>query len=61
MITAEGRARPSTVLSPSIRPSARLINGCAWNAVPAFANCGRAVAHVQGSYVPISDIPFSVR
>jgi hypothetical protein len=25
-----------------------------WNAVSAFANCGRAVAHVQGSYVPIS-------
>ena len=24
-----------------------------WNAVSAFANCGRAVAHVQGSYVPI--------
>jgi len=22
--------------------------------VSAFANCGRAVAHVQGSYVPIS-------
>jgi hypothetical protein len=22
----------------------------------AFANCGRAVAHVRGSYVPISDI-----
>ena len=25
----------------------------AWNAVSAFANCGRAVAHVRGSYVPI--------
>ena len=24
-----------------------------WNAVAAFANCGRAVAHVRGSYVPI--------
>jgi hypothetical protein len=24
-----------------------------WNAVSAFANCGRAVAHVRGSYVPI--------
>jgi hypothetical protein len=23
-----------------------------WNAVLAFANCGRAVAHVRGSYVP---------
>ena len=22
-----------------------------WNAVSAFANCGRAVAHVRGSYV----------
>ena len=30
----------------------RQTNGCAWNAVSAFANCGRAVAHVQGSYVP---------
>jgi hypothetical protein len=29
-----------------------LTNGCAWNAVSAFANCGRAVAHVRGSYVP---------
>jgi hypothetical protein len=27
----------------------RLTNGCAWNAVSAFANCGRAVAHVRGS------------
>jgi hypothetical protein len=25
-----------------------------WNAVSAFANCGRAVAHFWGSYVPIS-------
>ena len=24
-----------------------------WNAVSAFANCGHAVAHVRGSYVPI--------
>jgi predicted DNA-binding transcriptional regulator AlpA len=23
-------------------------HGCAWNAVSAFANCGRAVAHVRG-------------
>jgi hypothetical protein len=30
----------------------RLTNGCAWNAVSAFANCGRAVALVRGSYVP---------
>jgi hypothetical protein len=29
-----------------------LTNGCAWNAVSAFANCGRAVARVRGSYVP---------
>jgi len=28
----------------------RLTNGC--NAVSAFANCGRCVAHVWGSYVP---------
>jgi hypothetical protein len=28
-------------------------NGCAWNAVSAFANCGRAVAFFRGSYVPI--------
>jgi hypothetical protein len=27
-----------------------LTNGCAWNAVSAFANCGRAVAFVRGSY-----------
>ena len=25
---------------------------CTWNAVSAFANCGHAVAHVRGSYVP---------
>jgi hypothetical protein len=30
-----------------------LTNGYAWNAVSAFANCGRAVAFVRGSYVPI--------
>jgi hypothetical protein len=29
-----------------------LTNGWAWNAVSAFANCGRAVAHVRGSYGP---------
>jgi hypothetical protein len=28
----------------------------AWNAMSAFANCGRAVAQVRGSYVPTSDI-----
>ena len=33
----------------------RLTTGCAWNAVSAFANCGRAVADVRGSYVPIID------
>ena len=27
----------------------RLTNGCAWNAVSAFANCGRAVAYVRCS------------
>src|SRR5258708_29271759 len=27
-----------------------------WNAVSAFANCGRAVAHVRGSYVPTGNI-----
>jgi len=32
-----------------------LTNGCAWNAVSAFANCGRAIAHVRGSYVPLAD------
>jgi hypothetical protein len=26
------------------------------NAVSAFANCGRAVAHVRGSYVPTSGL-----
>ena len=33
-----------------------MTNGCAWNAVSAFANCGHAVAHVRGSYVPCSDL-----
>ena len=28
-----------------------------WNAVSAFANCGRAVANVRGSYVPSTDMP----
>ena len=28
-------------------------DGCASEWMSAFANCGRAVAHVQGSYVPI--------
>ena len=32
----------------------RLTNG--WNAVLAFANCGRAVVHIRGSYVPHSDV-----
>ena len=31
-----------------------MTNGCAWNAVSAFANCGRAVAHVRGSYMQIT-------
>jgi len=26
------------------------------NAVSVFANCGRAVAHVRGSYGPIADV-----
>jgi hypothetical protein len=33
-----------------------LTNGCAWNAVSAFANCGRAVAFVRGSYMPEGDV-----
>jgi len=33
-----------------------LTNGCAWNAVSAFANCGRAVAHVRGSYGPRANL-----
>src|SRR6185312_12968680 len=33
----------------------RLTNECAWNAVSAFANCGRAVAHVRGSYGRVED------
>ena len=32
-----------------------LTNGCAWDAVAAFANCGRALAHVRGSYGPKGD------
>src|SRR5439155_22824101 len=43
---------PSCVQRPRL---SRLTNGCAWDAVSAFANCGRAVAYVRGSYVPISD------
>ena len=39
---------------PSQETDSRLTNGCAWNAVSAFANCGLAVAHVPGSYVPIA-------
>ena len=31
----------------------RLTNRYAWNAVSAFANCGRAVAHVRGRYGPL--------
>ena len=27
-----------------------------WNAVTAFTNCGRAVAHVRGSYVPTREV-----
>jgi hypothetical protein len=38
-----------------------LTNGCAWNAVSAFANPGRAVAHVRGSYVPRPDIQIHAR
>jgi hypothetical protein len=38
-----------------------LTNGCAWNAVSAFANCGRAAAHVQGSYEPIGDKRFELK
>ena len=34
----------------------RLTNGCAWNAVSASANCGRAVAHVRGSYGPTAEM-----
>jgi hypothetical protein len=30
-----------------------MTNGCA---VSAFANCGHALAHVQGSYVPIAAV-----
>ncbi len=33
-----------------------LTNGCAWNAVSASANCGRAVAHVRGSYGPTAEM-----
>jgi hypothetical protein len=46
-------ARPSRTAAK--QGSVRLTNGCAWNAVSAFANCGHAVAHVQGSYVPQPD------
>jgi hypothetical protein len=41
---------------PAKATFSRLTNGSAWNAVSAFANCGRAVAHVRGSYVPTSEV-----
>ena len=47
------RKAANTTLALDQARFSRLTNGCAWNAVSAFANCGRAVAHVRGSYVPI--------
>ena len=58
-MTAYERRAPARVRGPKREPASlkrRLTNGCAWNAVSAFANCGRAVAHVRGSYVPEGDI-----
>ena len=54
-MTAYERRAPARVRGPKREPASlkrRLTNGCAWNAVSAFANPGRAVAHVRGSYVP---------
>jgi hypothetical protein len=45
-------ALPHWLQTHAERLSKVLTNGCAWNAVSAFANCGRAVAFVRGSYVP---------
>ena len=33
----------------------------AWNAGSAFANCGRAVAHVRGSNVPVTEVANLIR
>ena len=55
---AAGAAKLAVLTLPCGRVEhrfSRLTNGCAWNAVSAFANCGRAVAHVRGSYVPGRD------
>jgi hypothetical protein len=38
------------LLTAAVVDDSRLSNGCAWNAVSAFANCGHAVAFVQGRY-----------
>ena len=47
---------PGTRGGVALSKFSRLTNGCAWNAVSAFANCGRAVAHVRGSYVPPTEV-----
>ena len=45
---------PEAMLRPvdNAKQGSSLTNGCAWNAMSAFANGGRAVAHVRGSYLP---------
>ena len=54
---APGTPRTSKSGSSAVRErrSVELTNGCAQNAVSAFANCGRAVAHVRGSHVPTTE------
>ena len=48
-----GRAGRRSSCAILLARFSRLTNGCAWNAVSAFANCGRAVAH---EHVPIGEL-----
>ena len=54
--TGGSRATVSNRSLPSKQGSVGLTHGCARNAVSVFADTGRAVAHVRGSYVPKSKL-----
>src|SRR5271165_3071603 len=56
MVAGCSRLVPVSQRAPAPKQGSVGYNGCAWNAVSAFANCGRAVAHVRGSYGPTRDI-----
>jgi hypothetical protein len=43
-----GKSNLCSELATGLNTFLQLTNGCAWNAVSAFANCGRAVAHLRG-------------